>query len=146
MRVVDANVLLYAVNTDAERHEPSRRWLDHALSGADTVGFTWLAQTAFLRLATKVGLFPRPLSAAEGLDVVRAWLDAPGARLVAPSSQHLDVLSRLLTDTGSGGNLVTDAHLAAIAIEHRAELVSYDTDFTRFAGLRCRRPDELVGG
>ncbi len=144
MRVVDANVLLYAVNADTPHHEASRRWLDGALAGADSVGFTWLALTAFIRIATKVGLFPHPLSAAEAMAQVRAWLDAPGAAVVEPTAQHAAVLERLLLDVGTGGNLVSDAHLAAVAIEHRAEVVSYDVDFGRFPGLRWRRPSDLI--
>ena len=145
MRVVDANVLLYAVNADTEHHAVSRRWLDQALSGEDVVGFTWLALVAFLRISTKEGLFPHPLSAEEATDQVRRWLDAPGARLLEPTGQHLTVLERLLGDVGPGGNLVNDAHLAAIAIEHRADVVSFDADFGRFRGVRWRRPTELVG-
>lgn len=141
MKVVDANVLLYAVNADTEHHEASRRWLDRGLGGADSIGFTWLALLAFVRLSTKVGLFPSPLSSEESTHQVRRWLEAPGARVLEPTSQHLAVLERLLGDVGIGGNLVNDAHLAAIAVEHRAEVVSYDADFGRFHGVRCRRPD-----
>ena len=144
MRVVDANVLLYAVNADTEHHEVSRRWLDQALSGADVVGFTWLALIAFVRISTKEGLFPHPMSADEATDQVRRWLDAPGARLLEPTGQHLTVLERLLGEVGAGGNLVNDAHLAAISIEHRADVVSFDADFGRFSDVRWRRPAELI--
>ncbi len=144
MKVVDANVLLYAVNVDTVHHETSRRWLDSALSGSDTVGFAWLAVTAFIRISTKVGIFPAPLTAAQACDQVHAWLAAPGARVVEPTRQHITVLARLLTDVGTGGNLVSDAHLAAIAIEHGANIVSYDDEFGRFPSLRWDRPDKLV--
>lgn len=144
MKVVDANVLLYAVNADSHHHLASRTWLDAALRGGDTVGFTWLALTAFVRIATKVGLFPVPLTTDEALEQTRLWLDAPGARVLEPTGQHLAVLERLLRQVGSGGNLVNDAHLAAVAVEHRAEVVSYDADFGRFAEVRWRRPDQLV--
>lgn len=140
MKVVDANVLVYAVNADAEHHQACRTWLDNALSGGDTVGFTWLALTAFLRLSTKIGLFAAPLSTGEAMDQVRQWLGAPGARLLDPTRAHLDVLGRLLDQAGSGGNLVNDAHLAAIAIEHRADVVSFDSDFARFSGVTWHRP------
>ena len=86
MKVVDANVLLYAVNADTGHHEASHRWLDSALNGADTVGFTWLALTAFVRISTKVGLFPNPLSPGQAMAQVQAWLDAPGARILEPTS------------------------------------------------------------
>ncbi len=145
MRTVDANVLLYAVNADTPHHEASRRWLDSALSGADTVGFTWLAVTAFVRISTKVGIFPTPLTTDEAVDQVRSWLDAPGARVLEPTGAHLTVLQRLLAQVGSGGNLVSDAHLAAIAVEHRADVVSYDEYFGRFADVRWHRPDALTG-
>jgi toxin-antitoxin system PIN domain toxin len=145
VRVVDANVLLYAVNADASHHAESQRWLDRALAGADTVGFAWIVLLAFLRLATKVELFPKPLSWAEASAQVTEWLSAPGAQLVHPGNDHMSVLDRLLERTGSGGNLVNDAHLAAIALHHRAEVVSYDTDFGRFDELRWRRPTDLSG-
>lgn len=144
MRLVDANVLLYAVNEDTQHHDVSRRWLDRALSGSDTVGLTWLTLTAFIRLSTKVGLFPSPIEPAEALDCVRAWITAPGATVVGPTARHLDVLDQLLFEVGTGGNLVSDAHLAAIATEHRADVVSYDADFGRFAGVRWYRPDALL--
>lgn len=144
MRLADANVLLYAVNADSEHHEAARTWLDRGLAGGDTVGLTWPALTAFLRLATKVSLFPRPLEPQDALDQVRVWLDAAAAQLVQPTPRHLDVLDRLIRASGSGGNLVADAHLGAIAIEHRAEVVTYDGDFARFPGVRWQRPDDLV--
>lgn len=143
MKVVDANVLLYAVNADTEHHHSARQWLDSALSGADSVGFTWLALTAFVRISTKVGLFPNPLTPQEAMDQVRAWLACPGARLLHPTGQHTTVLERLLREVGTGGNLVNDAHVAAVAIEHRADVVSYDADFGRFSDVRWRRPDAL---
>ncbi len=145
MRIVDANVLLYAVNADSRHHSAARRWLDAALSGADTVGFTWIVLVAFLRISTKVDLFPGALRPEEAMGQVGAWLASPGAVVVDPTRAHLTVLDGLLTGSGTGGNLVNDAHLAAVALEHRADIVSYDTDFTRFPGVRCHRPDDLLG-
>jgi toxin-antitoxin system PIN domain toxin len=145
MRIVDANVLLYAVNADSQHHETSRGWLDRALSGQDTVGFAWAPLLAFVRLSTKVGLFPEPLTPAEAMVQVEEWTTAPGAQLLHPGNDHARILERLLDGLGTGGNLVNDAHLAALALEHRAEVVSYDADFGRFGDVRCRRPDELLG-
>ena len=144
MRLVDANVLLYAVNADAEHHEPSRSWLDRALAGADVVGLTWIVLLAFLRIATKVGLFPQPLTTWEAFGQVREWISAPGARVVHPGNDHFRLLDQLVGTVGTGGNLVNDAHLAAIAVEHRAEVVSYDADFNRFDQVRWYRPDDLL--
>jgi toxin-antitoxin system PIN domain toxin len=144
MRLVDANVLLYAVNEDAQHHESSRRWLDQALGGADTVGLSWLVLLAFVRLSTKPGLFQNPLGIDEALEQVQAWIAAPGAVVVGPGPSHGDILRRTLIDVGAGGNLVNDAHLAAVALEHHADVVSYDNDFSRFAGVRWRTPDALL--
>ncbi len=135
MKLVDANVLLYAVNVDADRHEPSRRWLDGALSGRDTVAFAWVGVLAFLRIATKPGIFPAPLTSDAALDVVDAWLSAAPAVVLEPGRQHPQLLRGLLRDVGTGGNLVNDAHLAALAIEHRCTIVSFDQDFDRFPGV-----------
>lgn len=150
MKIVDANVLLYAVNSASEHHGPSRQWLDGALSGSDVVGFSWVPLLAFVRLTTKVGLFPHPLQPPEAMQQVIEWLGAPGAQLITPTPRHADVLAGLLVRVGAGGNLVNDAHLAALAIEHRATIVSYDSDFGRFGGgrfdgVRWHTPDDLLG-
>ena len=144
MKIVDANVLLYAVNSSSEHHSASRRWLDEALSGADTVGLAWLPLLAFMRLTTKVGLFPNPLSPADAVGQVAEWCAAPGAQLVAPTPRHAQVLGGLVQRAGTGGNLVSDAHLAAIALEHRAGIVTYDADFGRFDGVPWETPDDLL--
>jgi len=140
MNLVDASVLLYAVNRDAEHHDPSRRWLDTALSGSAMVGFGWVTLLAFVRLATKIGLFPKPLSPGKALDQVEAWTAAPGAVIVEPTARHLPIVRSLLEAAGTGGNLVNDAHLAALSIEHRGVVVSFDNDFARFPGVTWIRP------
>lgn len=140
MKLVDANVLLYAVNRDAPHHETARSWLDGALSGGATVAFSWVVLLAFVRLSTKVGLFPAPLSVDGALDRVRRWTAAGPAVIVEPTRDHAAVLARLLGDVGVGGNAVNDAHLAALSIEHRGTVVSYDHDFSRFPGVSWERP------
>lgn len=140
MKLVDANVLLYAVNEDAHHHDSARSWLDDALSGAATVGFSWLALLAFLRLSTKIGLFPRPLTSDVAADRLDDWLAQPAAVVAEPTARHSSLLRQLLKAVGTGGNLVNDAHLAALAIEHRARIVSYDTDFLRFPGIKLETP------
>jgi uncharacterized protein len=140
VNLVDANVLLYAVNSDAALHDRSRKWLDGALSGEATVAFSWIVVLAFVRLATKVGLFPRPLSVDEATDRVDAWLAAPPAVVVEPTPDHARIVRALLRDVGVGGNLVNDAHLAALAIEHRCSVVSFDHDFGRFERVHWGPP------
>jgi len=140
MKIVDANVLVYAVNRDAAHHQTSVRWLDGALSGEATVGFAWIALLAFVRLSTKVGLLPLPLTVEGAMDRVDAWLGAAPAVVVEPTRDHARILGRLLADVGVGGNLVNDAHLAALAVAHRASIVSYDNDFDRFEGVAWERP------
>jgi uncharacterized protein len=144
MKIVDANVLLYAVNSASHHHRASLRWLDGALSGADAVGFAWVPLLAFVRLATRPGLFPSPLPAEDAIAQVADWLGAPTAVPVDPTPRHADLLGRMLAVVGAGGNLVYDAHLAALAIEHRASVVSYDSDFGRFPAVRWDSPDALL--
>ena len=108
--------------------------------GRETVGFPWNVLLAFLRLTTRPGLFRRPLSPETAFDLVASWLDQPSATIVHPGPRHLAVLRELLMPLGTGGNLTSDAHLAALAIEHGAELCSSDTDFERFRDLRWRNP------
>ena len=140
MRLVDANVLIYAVNTSSTHHEAARTWLDGALDGEETVGFAWSVLLAFLRLTTHPAVFPQPLDADAATAIVRSWTGQPTARLIDPTPRHLDLLSGLLAESGTAANLVSDAHLAALAVEHDAVLVTFDADFGRFAGLRTERP------
>jgi len=95
---------------------------------------------AFLRLATHPAVFPRPLTVEQAIDVVRRWLAQPAAVILEPTPRHMDLVASLLVETGTAANLVNDAHLAAIAIDRDAVLVSFDADFSRFAGLRWERP------
>lgn len=144
MRLVDANVLLYAVNEDAQHHAAARGWLDRALCGEDTVGFSWIAMLAFARLSTRQDVFRAPLSSADAFAQLDDWIAAPGGRVLHPGERHLGILASLLERIGAAGNLVNDAHLAALAVEHRASVVTYDNDFARFADVRWNTPDQLL--
>lgn len=140
MLIPDANVLLYAVNADAERHSEAKAWLDGVLSRQEVVGFTWVVLLAFVRIGTRPGIFERPLGMDEAMDVAESWLAQPSAVAVEPTARHISVFRGLLDEVGSAGNLVTDAHIAALAVEHAAEVVTYDSDFDRFPGVRWRQP------
>jgi len=140
MILLDANLLIYAVNEQAAQNRKAKLWLESVLSGQETVGFPWTVLLAFLRLTTRPGLFRQPLPVDGALDIVSAWLDRPAATVVHPGPRHLQILRRLLVPLGTGGNLTSDGHLAALAIEHGAELYSCDSDFARFPGLKWRNP------
>lgn len=140
MIILDANLLLYAVNRDAPRHRQARTWLESMLAGSETVGFEWNVILAFLRLTTRPAVFPRPLELRKAFAIVEHWLQQPCALVVHPGDRHLLILRDLIAPLGTGGNLTSDAHLAALAIEHGAELCSCDRDFARFPGLRSRDP------
>lgn len=140
MQVPDVNVLLYATDATAPAHSPCHVWLKGALGGSEPVGFAWAVLLAFLRLSTKAQVFRNPLSVVEALGQVELWLSQPASVIVHPSERHVGVLRGLLKPLGTAGNLTSDAHLAAIAIEHGATLVSCDTDFARFQGLTWRNP------
>ena len=140
MIVVDANLLIYAVNQDAPFHHKAKSWLEAALSGTETVGLPWTVLLAFLRLTTRAGLFQRPLGVELAFDLVGAWLEQPMVTVVEPTVRHLSTLRDLVRPLGTGGNLTSDAHLAALAIEYGARLCSTDNDFARFRGLRWHNP------
>jgi toxin-antitoxin system PIN domain toxin len=138
--VVDANVLLYAVDRTSAHHDPARSWLDTSLAGAEAVGFAWIALLAFIRIGTNASILPNPMSIEDATGQVEAWLAAPAAVVAHPTPRHATLLRGLLRETGTAGNLATDAHLAALAVEHGADIVSYDRDFARFPGVTHRLP------
>jgi toxin-antitoxin system PIN domain toxin len=140
VRLVDLNLLLYAIDEEAPAHERAKAWLEEALSGTEELGFAWVVLLGFVRLTTSPAVFEAPLGADEALDIVDGWLAQPVATVVDPSERHARNLRELLAPLGTAGNLTTDAHLAALAIEHGAELCSRDADFSRFPGLRWRDP------
>ncbi len=140
MFLVDANVLLYAMDEESHDHVEARTWMASALSGRETVGFAWVVLLAFLRVATHAAAYPNPLALEEAAGGVEAWLSNRTAVVVEPSVRHLALMRGLLSRTGTAGNLVTDAHLAALALEHDATVVSFDRDFGRFEGVRWQLP------
>lgn len=140
MKLTDANLLLYAVDTASPRHHVARRWLEVQLSGSETFAFSWVGLLAFLRVSTNPRVFNAPLEPSAAFDIVDSWLAQPPSTIVHPTDRHAVVLRELLGPLGTAGNLTTDAHLAALAIEHGAELCSSDSDFSRFQGLRWRDP------
>jgi uncharacterized protein len=140
VKLIDANVLIYAVNEDAPQHPKARAWLEKTLSGSEPVAFEWTVLLAFLRLSTRSAVFPRPLTPAQAIEIMDSWLAQPCAEIIDPAERHLEVLARLLEPLGTAGNLTADAHLAAIALEFGAELCSCDSDFSRFPGVRWTNP------
>lgn len=139
MLLVDTNVLLNAVNRSAPGHEESRLWLDSALDGRAPVGFAWVTLLGFLRISTRRGVFGEPLTVDQALGLMHEWLDRPAAHVLQPTQRHREILGRMLEEVGTAGDLTTDAHLAALATEHRATVVTYDSDFSRFP-VRTERP------
>jgi uncharacterized protein len=140
MILVDANLLLYAEDSQAARHAGARDWWDAQLSGDDPVCLCWTVLTAFVRIGTNPRVYARPLSVEEAVERIESWLEQPCVRIVHATGRHLEVFGQLLATGQATGNLVPDAHLAALAIEHGCVLCSTDGDFARFPGLEWQNP------
>lgn len=140
MKLLDLNLLLYAIDETSAPHERARPWLEETLSGTEEVGFAWIVLLGFVRLTTNPAIFEWPLQPEEAFDYLDGWLGQPVATVVHPAAGHAARLRGLLEPLGTAGNLTSDAHLAALALEHGAELCSADTDFARFPGLRWLNP------
>ena len=140
MKIVDLNVVLYAVNSDAQHHQGIRAWWESALSDDETVGLPWVVLLGFLRLATSARIFPHPLAPDTAAAKLDAWLAHDNVRVIRERDNHWEQLKALLHHSGTAGNLTIDAHLAALALTHDAVLVSCDNDFARFKGLRWENP------
>jgi len=138
--LVDANLLIYAHSSNFSQHAAARQWLDEQINGLVQVGLPWACLLAFLRVTTNPRMFSRPHPMAKAWEQVSAWLACETVWTPGPTERHADVLAALLAQPGVHGNLVPDAHLAALAIEHGLTLCSADDDFARFANLRWINP------
>jgi toxin-antitoxin system PIN domain toxin len=138
--LVDANLLVYARVSSLPQHPVARKWLDEQLNGTTRVGLPWPSLLGFLRILTNPRIFERPESIASAWRQVESWLNCPTVWIPLPTDGHRSVLATLLAHLGGGANLIPDAHLAALAIEHGLTLCSTDGDFARFRGLRWLNP------
>ena len=140
MILVDANILLYAEDQLSSRHDAAREWWDAQLSQSSPVCLCWTVLGAFIRIGTNPRVFEHPLSLDQALSRVQSWIDQPCTRIVNPTERHWTVFQNMLREGQAVANLVTDAHLAALAVEHGCELMSTDSDFSRFSGIQWRNP------
>ncbi|MCY3851489.1 MAG: PIN domain-containing protein [Acidimicrobiaceae bacterium] len=138
--LVDANILLYAVDEDSQFHAAARNWVEEALNGPRRVGIPWQSLTAFMRISTNPRAMTSPLAPAEAWEMVENWLDAPNAWVPQAGRGHREILGRLIRELHLGANLISDAALAALCIEHGLSIVSADSDFGRFTEVEWFNP------
>jgi uncharacterized protein len=138
--LVDANILIYAFDADSPQHVPAHKWLDECLNEAARVALPWTSLLAFLRIVTNPRVMRRPASMAVARAQARSWLDCPAVWIPLPGERHAEIFDGLLAVPGVHGNLVMDAHIAALAIEHGLQVHSTDSDFARFPNLRWLNP------
>lgn len=138
--LVDANILLYAVDEDSPFHSASREWLEGALNGPRRVALPWQSLTGFLRIVTNPRALPSPLGSADAWAIVESWLDAQNSWVPQPGHGHRDILGRLVRDLHLSANHIPDAVLAALCLEHGLAIVSADSDFARFTELEWINP------
>jgi toxin-antitoxin system PIN domain toxin len=140
LTLIDANLLLYAYDASSRFHGVARPWLESQLSGPEPVGLPWAVLLAFLRISTNPRALARPLAVEDAAAIVASWLDQRCVVPAEPGERHWEILAGLLARAQARGPLVTDAHLAALAIEHGALLATTDRDFARFERLRMVNP------
>lgn len=140
MILPDLNLLVYAYNSDAPAHTRAKGWWESTLSENRPVGLPWAVILGFLRLMTSRRVVVDPMTTQEAIGHIRSWLERPQVQLLVPGPRHLDLLDSLTRNSQASGDLTTDIHLAALAIEHQAELHTNDHDFSRFPGLRWMNP------
>jgi uncharacterized protein len=140
MVIVDANILLYAYNSDSAFHKPAKDWLEANLAGVQPFGIPWVTILAFLRIGTNPRAFNYPFNLTDAVSIVQEWLEHPLVSIPQPGERHWGILSKLLITAQANGPLVSDAYLAALAIEHGATLFTTDSDFSRFKDLKFINP------
>jgi toxin-antitoxin system PIN domain toxin len=138
--LVDTNLLLCAEDTVSESHQAARTWWEKQLSGLEPVCLCWSVLAAYVRIGTNPRAFHRPLTIPEAIERIQSWFEQPCVRLIHPTEHHWIIFQRMLRDGKAVGNLVTDAHLAALAVEHNCILQTTDVDFSRFKGLKWNNP------
>jgi toxin-antitoxin system PIN domain toxin len=140
MIIPDANLLIYAYNAAAPEHARAKNWWRELMNSSQTIGLSWIVILAFIRITTQRRVLDNPLTVSEASEIVGDWLAQPNVRVIEPGRQHLQLLTAHLNATGAAGNLVSDAHLAALAMEHSATVHSNDADFQRFPGVKWENP------
>lgn len=140
MILPDANLLLYAEDSLSRHHERAREWWDGALSGSEPVNLCWPVINAYLRISTNPRIHERALDPEEAVARVTSWLDQPCVSVIAPTMLHWEIFRKQIGESRASANLISDAHLAALAIEHASTLYSTDRDFARFPGLKWKNP------
>jgi hypothetical protein len=140
LKLIDANILLYAYDRDSALHEAARTWFEESMTQSEPVGFTIATLTAFLRISTSSQILRKPLSLIDSLGIVESWLEHPVGMLVLPTERHWEILRGVVVDAQASGDLIGDGELAASAIEHGATLFTHDRDFKRFEGVRVAFP------
>lgn len=140
MILPDVNLLLYAHNPHAAHHQKALHWWNQCLQGHEGVALAWVVILGFVRISTQPRIFERPMRAEDAVGRVQEWLSLPHVHLVHPAPTHFQTWSGLLLHIGTAGNLTTDAHLAALAIERGLVLQTTDVDFARFPGLKWKNP------
>jgi toxin-antitoxin system PIN domain toxin len=140
MIIPDVNLLIYGYDPLSKSHPEARQWWQSTLNAAEPVGIPWIVVLAFVRLATHPIICKNPMSVIQARRAVDSWFDLDHVRLLSPGKRTLDLFFHLLEQVNTGGNLTTDAMIAALAIEHGGDVRSTDSDFSRFPGLRWQNP------
>jgi uncharacterized protein len=144
VKLADSNVLIFAVHEEAKHHKAALTWVERTLSAGEATILPWLCLVSFMRISTHPDIYPHPLSIEDALENVDAWLAVPSVITGDPDRHHSRRMRELLSYGGRGGNLVNDAHLAALALQYGATVVTYDHDFALFPGVRWERPRPLA--
>lgn len=140
MILPDVNILVHAYDSTFREHRAAKAWWERTLNSGEPVGLPWLSVLGFIRITTSRRIMASPLPVGEAIAIARTWLACPNVRIATPGDRHAETVFGLLEDLGTGGNLTTDADLAALALEYRAEVATVDTDFQRFRGVRRIHP------
>ena len=140
MIIIDANLLIYAIDLDSPHHKISCSWFERILNGSELIGLPWIVLLAFLRITTRAGVLQKPMAVEQAVAYCQSWLDLGSVRFLVPGRNHWPIFRNLLLSVGTAGNLTSDVHLAALALEHGCTLYSADHDFKRFPGITHVNP------